>query len=126
MLADLLFSVDGIAQTNLSRIANLLNDVMNLVNGEVDDFLFHPLRELEFLDELSLDISNNLITELLSFFRECFLNEESAQDPTKAIINVPNTCSPPFRRRFRVLLGLISTSLHIPRQIAILDLAAHS
>jgi len=90
------------------RITDLLDNVVDLVDGLLRGSFIHPLRGLELLGELCLDVCNDGIAKLLGCGRECFLNKESTQDPANTIINVANTLSPSLRCGIRVL-RIVST-----------------
>lgn len=87
----------------LSRVANLLDDVVNLVDGLLGRGFIHPLRRLELLRKFGFDVSDDGVAEYLGLGRESLLDEESAQDPAHAVVNMANALAPPFGCRVRVL-----------------------
>lgn len=71
----------GHDSTYLVRVTDLLDDIVNLSDGQLDDLLFHPLGDLQLFDELVFDVRDNSIAKFFGFSREGLLNEEAAQKP---------------------------------------------
>ena len=69
---------------------------MHFIDRKIDDLLLHPCRLLEFLNELTFDVGDNLVAKHLCLFGEGLLNKEAGQDPTKTIIDVIDASSPTF------------------------------
>jgi hypothetical protein len=67
---------------------------MDLVDGQRSSDFIHPFSGLKLFGELSLDVSDDGVTKLLSLSREGLLNEESAQNPANAVVDMANTLTP--------------------------------
>jgi hypothetical protein len=76
---------------------------VDFFDGELDDALVHPLCNLQLLDEFIFYVRDDLVAKVLGFGGESFLDEEPAQDPAKAVVDVVDTGSPPLRGRVRIL-----------------------
>jgi hypothetical protein len=70
---------------------------MHFLNSFLSGVRVHPLGSIELLGELGLDVRNDGVTKLLCFSRESFLNEETAENPTEAIVDMANACTPALR-----------------------------
>ena len=81
-----------------------MHDITNFGNSQFDHFLLHPLSDLEFFDELVLDVRDNLVAECFRLGGERFFNEEAAQDPAKSGIDVADTLPPSFWLGIGVLI----------------------
>jgi hypothetical protein len=69
---------------------------VNLIDCQFDHGFIHPFSHFQGLDETVLDVVDDLVAEVPRFGRKGLFNEETAQDPAKAIVNVSNTGSPSF------------------------------
>ena len=78
----------------LSRISNLLDDVVDLVNSLGSGGLVHPFGSLQLLGELGLDVGDDGVAELLGLGGEGLLDEEAAQDPADAVVDVADALAP--------------------------------
>jgi hypothetical protein len=61
----------------LVRITNLLNNLVDFLNGQFDHALVHPFSTSQLLNEHLLDIRHYLITKDFGFLRERLLYKES-------------------------------------------------
>lgn len=56
MEMSLMTGAESIWRTHLCGITDLLNNIVDFIDGQINDLLLHPCRLLEFLDELVLDV----------------------------------------------------------------------
>jgi hypothetical protein len=86
----------------LGWVTNLLNDVVNFLDGLLRSAIIHPVGSFEFLRELRLDVSDDSVAELFGLSRKRLFNEEAAQNPTQDTVHVTDTRSPAFGGRIWV------------------------
>jgi hypothetical protein len=63
--------------TYLVWISDLLHNIMDLRNGQFDDFLLHPFGDLELFDELIFNIGDDLVTKCFCFCGERLLDKKA-------------------------------------------------
>lgn len=47
---------ENIVRTHLCGITDFLNNIVDFIDGQINDLLLHPCSLLEFLDELVFDV----------------------------------------------------------------------
>src|SRR5690606_30076018 len=76
--------------------SDLLNDILDFLSSELLYGKGNPVKTVQSLDELMLDIHNDPVANLLSLFTECLLNKETPKNPSKLSINGANASLPAF------------------------------
>ena len=76
---------------------------MDFRDRQVNDFLVHPFRDFERLNELVFDVGDDLVTKGFCLGGECLFDEEAAEDPAKTIIDVADALPPALRLCIGVL-----------------------
>lgn len=97
---------------------------MHLSDSKIDDTFLHPLCDLQFLDELVLDVGYDLISERFGLGRKGLFDEETTQNPAEPIIYMSNTGSPSLWSRIGVLNS--SDRFHEEQRMTLPFLAVHS
>lgn len=75
----------------LGRVSNLLDDIVHLLYCLLGGILVHPFGCIELFGELGLDVCDDGVAERLGLGGKGLLNEETAEDPSQAVVNVANT-----------------------------------